>query len=352
MIKKLLLTFSFIALVTVAFSGATYAAAEGETIVISEELAKLNNLYKEGAITEEEFSKAKSLLLNPNIQKKTKRTAVDFIEQSGTTAVERKRLKEAEQAEIKALKEQLRAEKKAERERIKQATLDEKNRILEEREKACSDDPKSAECKAAKSRVTNIYDKLKRLTQEIKTEEKKEGEQRKITAAERKQLKEAERDEKKALKEQLRAEKEAEKKRIIAERNKIIEEKKEACSDDPKSAECKKARKQVSSILEKAKMLGQEIVEREREKRKEERQAIKERKEKIKKRVALEKQTRLEEEAKINAEKAARKAERARLKAEWRKACLDDPEGKACKEGKPSEKIKNVLKEIGEKLGG
>ena len=58
MIKKLLLTLSFIALVTITFSGTTYAAQEGETIVISEELTKLNKLYIEGFITEEEFSKA------------------------------------------------------------------------------------------------------------------------------------------------------------------------------------------------------------------------------------------------------------------------------------------------------
>ena len=33
---------------------------------ITEELTQLNNLYKEGAITEEEFSKAKSILLKTN----------------------------------------------------------------------------------------------------------------------------------------------------------------------------------------------------------------------------------------------------------------------------------------------
>ena len=37
MIKKLLLIFSFITLVTIAFIGITYAAQEGEKIVISEE---------------------------------------------------------------------------------------------------------------------------------------------------------------------------------------------------------------------------------------------------------------------------------------------------------------------------
>ena len=66
MIKKLLLTLSFIALVTIAFSGTTYAAQAGETIVISEELSKLNKLYIEGDITEDEFSKAKSILLDPD----------------------------------------------------------------------------------------------------------------------------------------------------------------------------------------------------------------------------------------------------------------------------------------------
>ena len=44
---------------------------------ITEELTQLNNLYKEGAITEEEFSKAKSILLKTNSsnkQIKTKKT--------------------------------------------------------------------------------------------------------------------------------------------------------------------------------------------------------------------------------------------------------------------------------------
>jgi len=39
-------------------SGNAYAAS------ITEELTKLNDLYKTGALTEEEFSKAKSILLN------------------------------------------------------------------------------------------------------------------------------------------------------------------------------------------------------------------------------------------------------------------------------------------------
>ena len=33
---------------------------------ITDELTQLNNLYKEGAITKEEFSKAKSILLKTN----------------------------------------------------------------------------------------------------------------------------------------------------------------------------------------------------------------------------------------------------------------------------------------------
>ena len=128
MIKKLLLTFSFIALVTITFSGTTYAAQKGETIAITEELSNLNKLYIEGVITEEEFSKAKSILLAPDSdlskEQKKKKKKVWFKKQKKITAAERKQLEneliEAEQA----LKEQLRAEKKAERERIKQARID------------------------------------------------------------------------------------------------------------------------------------------------------------------------------------------------------------------------------------
>ena len=66
MIKKLLLIFSFIILATIACNGTTYATQTGEIIVITEEISKLNKLYKEGFITEEEFSSAKSILLNPD----------------------------------------------------------------------------------------------------------------------------------------------------------------------------------------------------------------------------------------------------------------------------------------------
>ena len=170
MIKKLLLTLSFIALATIAFSGTTYAAQEGETIVISEELTKLNNLYKEGVITEEEFSKAKSILLNPDSdtskkeKKKKKALFGDVIKKQKITAAERKRLEdELIEAEI-ALKKQLRAEKKAERERIKQARLDEKKRIVEEREKACANDPESKACKKGKplEKIKNVLKKIEK----------------------------------------------------------------------------------------------------------------------------------------------------------------------------------------------
>ena len=134
MIKKLLLTFSFIALITVAFSGTTYAAQEGEKIVISEELTKLNDLYKEGIITEEEFSKAKSILLNPDsnqlkIEKKKKK------KKKKLTAVEKRDLKEAEENKLKEERKQLLAEKKA----FREASAEEKERILEEKRKACMD---------------------------------------------------------------------------------------------------------------------------------------------------------------------------------------------------------------------
>jgi type IV secretory pathway VirB10-like protein len=205
MIKKLLLTFSFIVLATIAFSGTTYMSQAGEKITVSEELANtlniLKNLYNEGVITEEEFSSAKSMLLDPvsTSGKKTKKNL---------TAAERKQLKEAEENKLKAQKMLLREEAKAEREKIKQASLGEKERI---------------------------------------------------------------------------------------------------------------------------------------------KQANLEEKERIK-------QANLEEKEKIKAEKALRKAEKKRLKAEWKKACSEDPESKACKEGKPiadkaSEKVKKSLLKIKKKLG-
>ena len=153
MIKKLLLTLSFIVLATIAFSGTTYAAQEGETIVISEELSKLNKLYIEGVITEEEFSKAKSILLDPdsNLSKKQKKKAI--FKKQKITAAERKQLENELIEAEKALKEQLRAEKRAERERIKQDILDKEVEI----ERACADDPKSKACKEGKRKKLLIF---------------------------------------------------------------------------------------------------------------------------------------------------------------------------------------------------
>ena len=146
MIKKLLLTFSFIALVTITYGGTTYMSQAGEKIVVSEELANtlniLKNLYNEGIITEEEFSSAKSMLLDPvsTSGEKTKKNL---------TAAERKRLKEAEENKLKAQKMLLREEAKAEKEKIKAekaARKAERKRLKAEWKKACSDDPESKAC--------------------------------------------------------------------------------------------------------------------------------------------------------------------------------------------------------------
>ena len=175
MIKKLLLTLSFIVLATIAFSGTTYAAQAGETIVITEELTKLINLYKEGVITEEEFSKAKSILLNPDSdiskKKKKKLTAAErrdleelekeelkaakkakkiLKKKKKLTAVERRDLKEAEENKLKEEREQLLAEKKA----FREASAEEKERLLEEKRQACLDDPKTKGCDW--TRVKNV----------------------------------------------------------------------------------------------------------------------------------------------------------------------------------------------------
>jgi len=190
MIKKLLLTFSFVVLTTFAFSGTTYMSQAGEKITVSEELANtlniLKNLYNEGVITEEEFSSAKSMLLDPvsTSGKKTKKNL---------TAAERKRLKEAEENKLKAQKMLLREEAKAEREKIKQASLGEKERIkqasLEEKErnkaeraakkaekkrlkaewkKACSDDPESKACEEGKPIADKASKKVKKSLLKIK----------------------------------------------------------------------------------------------------------------------------------------------------------------------------------------
>jgi len=190
MIKKLLLTFSFIVLVTITYGGTTYMSQAGEKITVSEELANtlniLKNLYNEGVITEEEFSSAKSMLLDPvsTSGKKTKKNL---------TAAERKQLKEAEENKLKAQKMLLREEAKAEREKIKQASLGEKERIkqanLEKKEKikaekalrkaekkrlkaewkkACLEDPESKACKEGKPIADKASEKVKKSLLKIK----------------------------------------------------------------------------------------------------------------------------------------------------------------------------------------
>jgi hypothetical protein len=190
MIKKLLLTFSFIVLATIAFNGTTYMSQAGEKITVSEELANtlniLKNLYNEGVITEEEFSSAKSMLLDPVS------TSGKKIEKN-LTAAERKRLKEAEENKLKAQKMLLREEAKAEREKIKQASLGEKERIkqanLEKKEKikaekalrkaekkrlkaewkkACSEDPESKACEEGKPIADKASKKVKKSLLKIK----------------------------------------------------------------------------------------------------------------------------------------------------------------------------------------
>ncbi len=217
MIKKLLLTLSFIALATIAFSGTTYAAQEGETIVITEELTKLINLYKEGVITEEEFSKAKSILLNPDsdISKKNKKKL---------TAVERRNLEELE-------KEELKAAKKAERER----KLDEEVEI----ERACEEDPQSKECRSAGASLKRLLTKIKIRSSATSIKEKKERElEKQASLEEQKRIKA----ENAAAKRAEAAAKKAEKKRLKAERKK-------ACSDDPKSKACKEGKRKKFLIF-------------------------------------------------------------------------------------------------------
>ena len=129
MIKRLLLTFSIMMLLVGTF-GVTVYAAEEEKMVISEELANtlniLNNLHKEGIITDEEFSSAKSMLLDP-ISASGKKT------EKKLTAAERKRLKDAAADKLKAQKKLLRDEKLAAKQKITQARID-------EMENACVDE--------------------------------------------------------------------------------------------------------------------------------------------------------------------------------------------------------------------
>ncbi len=152
MIKKLLLIFSFITLVTFASSGITYAwhepVVEDEILSIPNELHKLDMLYKEGVITEEEFIQAKSVLLDPDLDitkikklKKVKKKK-EREKQQKLTAAERRDLKEAEENKIKEEREEMLAEKKA----FREASAEEKERLREEKRQACLEDPKAKGC--------------------------------------------------------------------------------------------------------------------------------------------------------------------------------------------------------------
>jgi len=129
MIKKLVLTFAFIALVTIGAGATTYAADEKSTTSedISNTIIILNNLYEEGVLTEEEYLNTKRSLLNPgSVSDEIKGKKV----KKNLTAVERKRLKEAE---AKAKKELHKAQVKADRE----AAAEEKERIKAAKREAC-----------------------------------------------------------------------------------------------------------------------------------------------------------------------------------------------------------------------
>ena len=212
MIKKLLLIFSFIILTTIAFSGTTYAIQTGEIIVITEELYKLNKLYKEGFITEEEFSSAKSILLNPD---------------SGTTKEELSTLN-------KLYKEGFITEE--EFSKAKSILLDSASGTTEKEEKKWwqwPDEEMEEKRKAVilkKQKLTAVERRnLEKLEKEELKAEKHVEKKKKLTAVERRDLEEME-------KEELKAAKEAEGERKSEERKRKAEEKelaRQTCKDNP-----------------------------------------------------------------------------------------------------------------------
>ena len=132
LIKKLILTFSFIALVTIGSGVTTYAADEKTTTSedISNTIIILNNLYEEGILTEEEYLNTKRSLLNPgSVSDEIKGKKV----KKNLTQAERKRLKDAE---AKAKKELRKAKIKAKREAIAEEA-EEKERIKAAKIEAC-----------------------------------------------------------------------------------------------------------------------------------------------------------------------------------------------------------------------
>jgi len=212
MIKKLLLIFSFIILATIAFNGTTYAIQTGEIIVITEELYKLNKLYKEGFITEEEFSSAKSILLNPD---------------SGTTKEELSKLN-------KLYKEGFITEE--EFSKAKSILLNPDSGTTKKEEKKWwqwPDEEMEEKRKAVilkKQKLTAVERRnLEKLEKEELKAEKHVEKKPKLTAAERRDLEEME-------KEELKAAKEAERERKSEERKRKAEEEELArltCKDNP-----------------------------------------------------------------------------------------------------------------------
>ena len=212
MIKKLLLIFSFIILATIAFNGTTYAIQTGEIIVITEELYKLNKLYKEGFITEEEFSKAKSILLNPD---------------SGTTKEELSKLN-------KLYKEGFITEE--EFSKAKSILLDSASGTTEKEEKKWwqwPDEEMEEKRKAVifkKQKLTAVERRnLEKLEKEELKAKKHVEKKKKLTAVERRDLEEL-------GKEELKAAKEAERERKSEERKRKAEEEELArltCKDNP-----------------------------------------------------------------------------------------------------------------------
>ena len=216
MVKKLLLIFSFIILATIAFNGTTYAIQTGEIIVITEELYKLNKLYKEGFITEEEFSSAKSILLNPD---------------SGTTKEELSKLN-------KLYKEGFITEE--EFSKAKSILLDSASGTTEKEEKKWwqwPDEEMEEKRKAVilkKQKLTAVERRdLEELEKEELKDKKHVEKKKKLTAVERRNLEKLEKEELKAAKE---AEKESKRERKSEERKRQAEEKelaRQTCKDNP-----------------------------------------------------------------------------------------------------------------------
>jgi uncharacterized protein YqgQ len=199
-------------LATIAFSGTTYAIQTGEIIVITEELYKLNKLYKEGFITEEEFSSAKSILLNPD---------------SGTTKEELSKLN-------KLYKEGFITEE--EFSKAKSILLDSASGTTKKEEKKWwqwPDEEMEEKRKAVilkKQKLTAVERRdLEELEKEELKAKKHVEKKKKLTAVERRDLEEL-------GKEELKAAKEAERERKSEERKRKAEEEELArltCKDNP-----------------------------------------------------------------------------------------------------------------------